>query len=91
MPVRGKCRFCNHSVRRRLSGIWMSEWGGSPDPDDCGDAPLEVCPSCAGLGYHESEERDEDGEPKRSKCGYCEGLGEVPGPHWPWRHPPYGG
>lgn len=82
-PVRGKCRWCDHSVRAARYG-WASEY--QPDePYDCPVGPSVECPPCSGTGVLEPDEDADDQTPL--PCQPCRGTGRVPGPHWPWRHP----
>lgn len=84
--VRGKCRFCCSSVSRERYG-WAGEQGG-PEPYECVAAPPVTCPPCDGLGrLRDEEESRRLGRDVLARCECCRGRGEVPGPHWPWRHP----
>lgn len=85
--VRGKCRFCDRSVSSEHYG-WASE-DGDPEPYDCLAAPQVLHSPCDGLGkILDEEESKRLGRDVFVRCNPCRGSGYVPGPHWPWRHPP---
>lgn len=85
--VRGKCRYCSASVAQAHFG-WADEAGGA-DPYECLSAPAVQCPPCAGEGrVRDERESLRLGREVFDRCGPCRGRGFVPGPHWPWRHPP---
>ena len=85
--MRGKCRYCGSSVFAAGYG-WASEDGG-PEPYECLAAPPVPCPPCNGIGkVLDEEESQRLGREVFARCSPCRGRGFVPGPHWPWRHPP---
>jgi hypothetical protein len=91
--TRGKCRYGpSHESVRDNGGEW---WGESSRDVACPYAPEDPCGPCGGTGYRELTEGEArlaqyDGLPEaplKRRCPVCRGLGLVPGPHWPWRHP----
>lgn len=83
--VRGKCRWCDSSVQQ-AGGDWAAEGWSGEDAYECPAASPCLCLPCNGLGFVEVNDR-RTGEIERETCANCLGAGEVPGPHWPWRHP----
>lgn len=79
--TRAKCRYGpSHESVALVDGEW---WGEDTRDFGCCMAPSDTCPVCDGAGGVEPEE----GEVLiGATCPLCLGSGEVPGPHWPWRH-----
>lgn len=97
--TRGKCRYGPSHESVALAGEeWIGESSGTAE---CDFAPQDTCTTCDGRGFHElrgqaAEQAALEGHPAemvggelvaRRPCPPCAGLGQVPGPHWPWRWP----
>lgn len=87
---RGKCRYDDHESVRLVGDVWFGE---DTHDDACYLAPPDPCPPCAGLGRVPLTDQEQQAESANAAntvrdkpCESCRGTGEVPGPHWPWRH-----
>jgi len=91
--TRAKCRYGpSHESVRDNGGEW---WGEDTRDVACPYAPEDPCTPCGGAGRFAltpAEQAAAQYEAPAGQAGFrvcpvCEGLGRVPGPHWPWRHP----
>ena len=87
--TRGKCRWGpNEQSVRKVGDFWLGE---STNDYACHLAPSQVCPRCEGRGLipptpEEVAMAGANTAPADRQCETCTGTGQVPGPHWPWRH-----
>lgn len=87
---RGKCRYNNHESCSLSGDCWLGE---STNLFGCVMAPRDPCSNCGGVGTVPltaqelaAEQADAANTVREKRCEPCQGLGSVPGPHWPWRH-----
>jgi hypothetical protein len=84
----GHCRYgaCSVvAVPGRSGWPWSDRLTGD---DECDAAPRRPCETCSGAGVVPCAgcalgERC----PGAHRCDWCAGLGDVAGPHWPYRFP----
>lgn len=91
LVVRAKCRYGpSHESVRLVGDVWFGE---DTADDACYLAEPDVCEVCAGLGRVPLSDEELAAESANAAstvrdkpCEPCQATGQVPGPHWPWRH-----